>query len=134
VSEVVLGANRFVECGSLLAYKGKCVLGVDFDPLGVRLVTPRDLPSQLWVHVDRDVVRPEDAVRIVKTASSFAVFWKEYALALATLLSPEVAHLKLDLRPIGMRVYDDVDGLHIGNNRFSGNVITRAAAAINLAD
>jgi hypothetical protein len=36
------------------------------------------------------------------------------------------------MEPVGL--FDDIDGLHIGDNVFSGNVISHAAAAINLGD
>jgi hypothetical protein len=134
VKEVLLGKNRFIDCDSILAYKGQIVLRVRFEPLRVNLVTPEGLPSGRAVHVDDKAIRPRQSVKIVETSNSFAVFWNESALVLATLLSEDTAHLKLDLRPLGMLIYDDVDGLHIGQNRFTGNVVTRAAAAINLAD
>jgi len=84
--------------------------------------------------VDQKGRSPEDRVRIVATPQSFAVFWENEALAVATLLDAETAHLKLDLRTLGINIYDDPDGLHIGQNIFSENVVSHSAAAINLGD
>ncbi|MBI4269165.1 MAG: hypothetical protein HY615_02445 [Candidatus Rokubacteria bacterium] len=53
---------------------------------------------------------------------------------MATLFDAGTVHLKLDLRPLGITIYDDADGLHIGQNVFSGNVVDRSAVAISLAD
>jgi len=134
MSTVLLGRNRFVECGSILAYKGVPLLRVIFDPLRLELTTPDALPSGRAVHVDQKGKSPEDRVRIVSSPRSFAIFWDEDALAVATLFDAGTAHLKLDLRPLGITIYDDADGLHIGQNVFSGNVVDRSAVAISLAD
>ena len=134
MSTVLLGRNRFVECGSLLAYKGMPLLKVAFDPLRVQLATPEGLPSGRAVHVDTKGKSPGERVRIVSSPQSFAVFWEEDALAVATLLDAETAHVKLDLRPLGINIYDDADGLHIGQNIFSGNVVSHSAVAISLGD
>ena len=133
MSTVLLGRNRFVECESILAYKGTPILKVGFDPLRLELATPEGVLSRA-VRVDQKGRSPEDRVRIVATPQSFAVFWENEALAVATLLDAETAHLKLDLRPLGINIYDDPDGLHIGQNIFSENVVSHSAAAINLGD
>ena len=133
MSTVLLGRNRFVECESILAYKGTPILKVGFDPLRLELATPEGVPSRA-VRVDQKGRSPEDRVRIVATPQSFAVFWENEALAVATLLDAETAHLKLDLRTLGINIYDDPDGLHIGQNIFSENVVSHSAAAINLGD
>jgi len=70
---------------------------------------------------------------VTSAPQSYAVFWeREHALAIATLLDAQTAHLRIDLRPLGINVYDDADGLHIGKNTFAGNAVSRAAVAINL--
>ena len=130
MSVVLLGGNRFAECDSILAYKGMPILKVGFDPLRLELATPEGRP--LHVRVDQKGGSPQ--VQIVATPQSFAVFWQEHALAVATLLDAGTAHLKLDLRPLGINIYDDLDGLHIGHNVFSGNVVSHSAAGISLGD
>jgi len=134
MSTVVLGGNRFVDCESILAYRGTAILKVGFAPLRLDLATPEDLPSHRVVRVDQQGWSPQDRVRVVRTPQSFAVFWEDDALAVATLLDPETAHLKLDLRPLGINIYDDPDGLHIGQNTFAGNRVSGSAAAISLGD
>ena len=136
MSVVLLGGNRFVECQNILAYQGHSMLQVAVDPVRVDLATPDNLPSRRAVRVDRDARSPEGNVRVVATPQSFAIFWQDYALALATLLDAETetVHLKLDLRPLGINIYDDPDGLHIGTNVFSRNEVSHAAVAINLGD
>jgi hypothetical protein len=134
MSAVLLGGNRFVECRSILAYRGNPVLHVDVDPLHVELVTPENLPSHRAVRVSRQERSPEKDIRVVATSESLAIFWREYALVVATRFDADTAHLKLDLRPLGINIYDDFAGLHIGTNLFSGNEVSHAAVAINLGD
>lgn len=134
MSTVVLGGNRFIECQSILAYRGTPVLQVAVEPLRVDLVTPENLPSRRVVRIGPNESNPPNDVRVVATDKSFAIFWRHYAIAVATLLDPETVHLRIDLRPLGIKIYDDLDVLHIGTNTFSGNEIRNAFAAINLAD
>lgn len=134
MSAVLLGGNRFVECQSILAHHGKPMLQVAVDPMRVDLVTPDNLPSGRAVRVERDAPSPDENVRVVATPRSFAIFWGDHALVVATLLDADTVHLKLDLRPLGINIYDDLDGLHVGTNVFSQNHVSRAAAAINLGD
>lgn len=134
MSTVILGRNRFVDCGSLLVHGGVPFLRVEVDPLRIERRTPEYLPSGRRVRVDPSGHAPEDHVRVVATPQSFAILWDDDALATATLLEPETVHLKLDLRPLGINIYDDPGGLHIGGNLCSGNVVSKAAAAISLGD
>ena len=134
MSAVLLGGNRFEDCESILAHKGIPLLRVRFDPLRLELATPEGLPSGLMLRVDEKGITPEGRVRTVIAPQSFAVFWDDNALAIATMLDSQTAHLKLDLRPLGINIYDDPSGLHIGQNIFSGNEVRHSAVAINLGD
>jgi hypothetical protein len=131
MSNVLLGRNRFVECGSILSYQGSPVLAVSENPLRVGLDT-RPMPSPSKVRIDDSASEPNDHIRVVRTEGSFAIFWNEDALAVATRLDPETVHLKLDLRPLGISIYDDPDGLHIGKNVFTENRVVRSTSAIRL--
>jgi hypothetical protein len=130
---VVFGRNRFVDCGALLAIEGTPVLEVLTDPLRVRLNAPPDLPSGRAVTVEDGRASPEAHVRLVSSPSSAAIFWDDELLVMATRLEDDLVHVKVDLRPIGMNVYDDVAGLHIGGNVMASNKFERFATGINLA-
>jgi len=134
MSAVLLGGNRFVECRSILAYRGEPLLQVSVNPLRVDLATPEDLPSGRSVQVGASIQKLAEDVRVVATAQSFAIFWQDHALVVATLFDAGTVHLKLDLRPLGITIYDDFEGLHIGANTFAHNEVSHAAVAINLGD
>lgn len=134
MSTVHLGRNRFVDCESILAYKGTPVLAVRTEPLRVALATPAGITTVQSVRIDEAGWSPKNRLRVIATAQSFAAIWDEYALLMAIVSDPDTTHLRLDLRPVGIAIYDDFDGLHIGQNVFSGNVVSNSAAAINLSD
>ncbi len=131
---VLLGRNRLVGCESVLAYRGLPIVTVRFDPLRVELNTAGRSSPLRTVRVDQENERTGNRVRTVATPRSFAILWGERPLAVATLLDAETALLKMDLRPLGLPVYDDDDGLHIGKQVFAGNVVNHPAVAINLED
>ena len=98
-------------------------------------MTPLDLPSNRNVRViDNDLQEGSDPlVRIVVSDKSVAVFWEEIPLTIATLLDEANVSLRVDLRPVGINIYDDALGLHVGTNTIAGNEITDFDTVIRLA-
>jgi len=134
MTDVVLGSNRFVDCDALVAIEQHELLRVVTSPLRVSITTPPDLPSGRSVQVVDSACLPESApnVRVVKGDHSVAVFWDEIPLVIATLLAESMVSLRVDLRPLGINLYDDANGLHIGGNLFAGNWVSGASTAIAL--
>jgi hypothetical protein len=116
--KVILGSNEFIDCPTLLAYKGKPVLRVTVNPLRVAFDPPPGVPSVELRHVTTD--------------RSDAIISGEQAIAIATLVDANTVHLAVDLRPIGMNIVADAGGIRIGNSLFVGNVIDGMAVGINL--
>ena len=84
--------------------------------------------------VDNEQKPESDAsVRVVASDKSVAVFWDEAPLAIATLLDESTVSLRLDLRPIGINLFDDALGLHVGTNSFARNEISGFETAVALA-
>ena len=134
MTEVVLSSNRFVDCDAIVAIQQQELLRVHTSPLRVALTTPPDLPSGRSVQVVDNVKLAESAsnVRVVTSDSSVAVFWDETPLVIATLLAEAMVSLRVDLRPIGINLFDDANGLHVGSNIFAGNWIAGASTAVAL--
>jgi hypothetical protein len=133
MTTIILGSNRFTNCRTLVGIKDQPILQVSILPLSLSLKTPPGVPSTSSVEiVDNESKRVPSDLRIVHDDKSTGVFLGEQALILATLLDESTAHLKLDLRPIGLRIFDDIDGLHIGKNVLTGNAFTDCATAIAL--
>lgn len=136
MTTVLLGSNSFVDCQTLVAFGQHQLLSVATDPLRVTLSTPPDLPSGRAVHVLENEKGPASSThaRLVTSDNSVAIFWDSVPLLIAILLDSanKTVSLRLDLRPLGIGLFDDSSALHIGMNHFSGNRITGSSAAIVL--
>ncbi len=133
MTTILLGSNKFTNCRTLIGIKDQAVLQVSTSPLRVSLKIPREVSSRSAVEIveNREREAPPN-LRIVSHDESSAFLLDEYSLILATLLDEGTAHLKVDLRPLGLVIYDDLDGLHIGKNVLARNAFTDCATAIAL--
>lgn len=127
---VLVGGNVFDGCETLISLRGTPMLRVDLDPLEVLLVVPEDVPAG-GIRVVPGEPLPV-RVRIVATDRSHGVFRDDQALVLATLLDDGAVHLRVDLRPVGVNLYDDAAGLHIAGMTFRGSNTRSCAVAISL--
>ncbi len=121
MTTVILGSNRFVDCTNLIGFKSGPLLQI------------RSSPPEVILNIPLSLVVDDEPQQVVRSDTSFSIFKGDMALAIATQIKEDVVHLKLDLRPIGINVYDDVAGLHVGHNVFSNNQLERIATAINLS-
>jgi hypothetical protein len=133
MTEVVLGSNHFVDCANILAIRQHPLLRVSAEPLRISLTTPPDWSSARAIQViDNRSEAPNSKLRIVQSETSVAVFWSEIPLVIATALGGNRVSLRADLRPLGINLYDDALGLHVGGNDFAGNQIVNSSTAIAL--
>jgi hypothetical protein len=134
MTHVILGSNHFEGCDNIVAIRQHALLRVETSPLRLSLTTPPELPSARRIQVvDNEVRTGSDIkVRVVKSETSVAIFWDETPLLIATALDDVRVSLRLDLRPIGINLYDDALGLHAGSNNFAGNQIVNCQTAIAL--
>jgi hypothetical protein len=130
---VVLGGNEFIDCESILAAKGEPVLSVRAAPLTVTIRTPKAWPPLQGLTVVANEVPPhQEGVRVVRDDVSVCVVFHDFPMLFAVSERPDRVLLRVDLRAIGINVFDDAQGLHIGENFFRGNRISNAATAISL--
>jgi len=71
-------------------------------------------------------------LRIVPCETNVGIFWNDVLLVSATLLDQKTVHLKIDLRRIGILIYDDNEGLHIGSNVLARTSFANCMTAISL--
>ena len=82
--------------------------------------------------MSRKEVAPSQDLRVISGETNVSIFWKDLLLLSATLLDENTAHIKLDLRPVGLRIYDDHEGLHVGSNLLANGSISNCMTAISL--
>jgi len=113
VGSVIVGTNKITNCRTLVSVKDDPLIQVDIAPLRVSLRLPRNLPSGVFFEIVENEIlgkRPQE-LRVVPSASNVSVLWKEMLLLSATLLDERTAHLKVDLRTLGIRIFDDHEGV-----------------------
>jgi len=130
---VVLGGNEFVDCENILAAKGEPLLSVRAPPLTITIRTPQGWPPpQALTVVSNEALPHQEGVRVVRDGVSVCVVFHDFPMLFAVSEKPDRVLLRLDLRSIGINVFDDAQGLHIGGNFFRGNRISNAATGISL--
>lgn len=72
-------------------------------------------------------------VRVVPTDRSVTVLFRSFPILIAVADQADEVVLRLDLRPIGINVFDDAAGFHVGGNLLSRNRVSNSATAISLA-
>jgi hypothetical protein len=137
MGSIIVGTNRITNCRVLVGVKDQPLLQVAFSPLRISFKLPEGLPAPISLEIADNVLKGEGIasnpdVRVISGESNVSIFWKDLLLLSATLLDDETAHLKLDLRPIGIVIYDDPEGLHIGNNLLARSAFTDCMTAISL--
>jgi hypothetical protein len=131
--EIQLGTNTFIDCETIVAIKGQPLLKVATMPLRLTIVTPSDLPSGRVVHVVENNIEPAaSAVRVLARSESVAIFWTDLLIAIATLIDENVVHIHIDFRPLGINIFDDASGLHVGSMHFSRSTMMNSQVAFSL--
>ncbi len=129
---VVLGGNYFTDCDAVIQVRSSALLRVRANPLRVSLETPADTAHPL--KIVENVPPPDEptlrSLRVLTHDKGMKIFWDMHLILVATEFFADTIHVQLDLRPLGLKIFDDVAGLHIGEALISGNRIVGAAAAI----
>jgi len=137
VCSVMVGTNRITNCQTLLSVRDQPLLQLALSPLRVSLRLPPDNPSRIFFEVVDNTIRGEGIttnpeLRVIQGENNVGIFWKGMLLLSATLLDRGTAHLKIDLRPVGLQIFDDHQGLHIGKNILARASFTNCMTAISL--
>jgi hypothetical protein len=104
----------------------------------VSLRLPQDLPSRIFFEIvdnelKRESLASNSEPRIVRGETNVSIFWDDVLLVSATLVDPETVHVKIDLRRLGIMIYDDHEGLHVGKNLLAHNSFMNCMTAIALS-
>jgi len=119
MTQVVLGTNEFTDCQTLLGLDEEPVLQVLANPLRISFHAPASFPGGRSLIIENNELKSMPPSRppfpmVVATDRQVGLFLGTDSLVLATLLDDSRVHLKLDLRPLGLLIHDEIDGLHIG--------------------
>ncbi len=135
MTTVLLGTNRFTGYGAILGWQNRPVLRIG-DDASVYLSAPGDpSPTSAWTQTTSDASQPPNHPILVvragdKTSCGLFVRATGHALVLATLIGPSLVHVRVDLRPLNLMIYDDIDGLHVGGTRIAAQDLQGTGTAI----
>lgn len=134
-TKVILGGNEFVDCASIVAVRGEPLLSVATGPLRVTLNTPAGWPGAQEISIHENELKPgQPDARLMKADHAIVLLVREVPVLVA-MADPDHPHevlVRLDLRPIGIQLFDDADGLHLGTNLYSRNRVSNASTAVTL--
>ncbi len=133
MTTVLMGTNSFVDVETLIGLRNRPLLQVAPSPLRVTLKCPADVPKVKPIEIEENVVKGEaSGIRVITRSDVVLVYLNHNLLVTAAQIDDETIHMKVDLRAIGINIYDDANGLHIAGNCFSQNTVNSAGTAINL--
>lgn len=135
---VFWGRNRMVDCVALLSLGEQLVLAVSGPPIKVDLAAQPPLTSVgINIRQNKYVGGQSGFLRIFPTPdaeqpNAVTMLAGDSLVLFAHTTLPDEIVLHVDLRPIGMNVFDDANGIHIGDSTLAGNTFQGASTAISL--
>ena len=127
------GGNQMQDCVALLSWQDQVVLAVQVSPLRITLKTPKQGADTLRVAVeDNRIVDADAGVRVIDKVQSIAVMLHDAQIVLLLDIGEGNLLLHSDLRPLGMNIYDDAAGLHVGGSILRRNKFSGCSTAIAL--
>lgn len=118
-----------------MAVRGEPLLSVATGPLRVTLNTPAGWPGAQEISIHENELKPgQPDARLMKADHAIVLLVREVPVLVA-MADPDHPHevlVRLDLRPIGIQLFDDADGLHLGTNLYSRNRVSNASTAVTL--
>lgn len=131
MTTVRLGQNLFVDCHTLIAWNDRAILRAEGGLENLLLDTTGLGEGTKAVRVAEGAASGAD-VRVIASDVTRTIVVADEALLFATAIGPDTVHIKLDLRPLGLNIFDDVAGLHVGKNLIAHNSFTGSQIAIRL--
>lgn len=140
---VLWGGNRMVDCVALLSWQDRAVMTVASRPVRVDFSVPPslgvDAPSfEIVANQVVSPARPPKELAIRESPDAVAILWTELALVTAQEIGTDEATgtpivlLHADLRLLGMNVFDDAAGIHVGGALVARTSFSRCSTAITL--
>jgi hypothetical protein len=131
--KVIWGGNDFIDCVSLLGHSVVLQV-VSPSPVRINFRLPTSVTTPTPVEIrDNGVIVGADHTRVFSDSpDSVAVIWKNVPILMGQQLSADTVLLHADLRPLGIAIFDDAAGLHVGSGILSGNNFTGCSIGIAL--
>ena len=133
MNSVLMGLNRFENCRTLIAWGERPVLRVEAGLSSLQLDTTGLGEKIRGVRVEGQIVAVGDDCHLIASDEGTTLLVGDQAILFATRIDEHTLHIKLDLRPLGLNIFDDIAGLHVGRNVMASNSFTGCQVGIRLA-
>jgi hypothetical protein len=132
--KVSWGGNELTDCAALLAMQDKIMLQVLPSPVRVNFSLPTNpvTPVSIEIRDNRIVSSDSGEFHVSESPRAVAVMWKNVPILMAQQIGDDTVLLRTDLRPLGIGIFDDAAGLHIGSSVLSGNNFAGCSIGIAL--
>jgi hypothetical protein len=108
------------------------MLRVSLSPVRVDLRVPLGVQSELEIRANRPANGEAADVTVAESPQAVAIFWKNAPILMAQQIDDDSILLHTDFRPLGIEIFDDAAGLHIGGSILGGNSFAGCSTAIAL--
>jgi hypothetical protein len=134
MNSVLMGLNRFINCRTIIAWHEHPLLKAEAGLPSLQLDTTKVGERVRSVRIEgQNVAVGKEDFRLITSEAGTVLFGGDQAILIATQIDEHTLHIKLDLRPLGLNIFDDVAGLHIGGNTWAHNSVTGSEVVIRLA-
>ena len=132
--KVIWGGNELTDCVALLASNDKIMLSVLPSPVRVDFIVPATIATPFPVEIRSNRVTGSGSsdVRVAESPGAVAVFWRNMPILMAQEVAESTVLLHTDFRPLGMEIFDDAAGLHIGSGVLAANNFVGCSIGIAL--
>jgi hypothetical protein len=132
------GGNYFRDCVALLSYGNQVVLAVSGPPVRIDLAAPAPI-FEVAVNIQQNklVGSSPGFFRVLPTPSpdtpdAVTILAGERPVLMAHSIDADEIILHVDLRALGVNIFDDASGLHIGDSTLANNKFEGSSTAIAL--
>ena len=134
MNSVLMGLNRFDNCRTLIAWGEHPVLKAEAGLSSLQFDTTGLGEKIRAVRVEgQNVTVGKEVLSLVASDATTVLFGGNQAILIATRIDEHTLHIKLDLRPLGLNIFDDIAGLHVGRNVIASNSFNGCQVGIRLA-
>ncbi len=132
------GGNLFRDCVALLSYGDRVVLAVSGPPIRIDLAAPPPVfPAALDIRQNQLLGGQPDHFKVsgtpdLETPQALTIVANGRPVLMAQAIAADEIILHVDLRALGVNIFDDASGLHVGDSTLANNTFEGSSAAIAL--
>lgn len=131
MKRTLLGSNVFEDCENILIISGTPLFSYKIEPGGPKISFNLSSPPAKTAIQVEDNLKKKGKVE-VKTKKNYATVKMGKKMLLELSTEGETVVINLDLRPLGLSIYTDLNALHVGGSQLSQNIIKQSRNGISI--